>query len=269
MKRILFLLAVASGLSPTLAVQTNDLPPLAELLQRAVARAKVEDANDVQFGRHYHYIRTRLTEFRNDQGELKKREEKRSDEGVALDAKAPPPLPAAMTNPPVVAKSVVKPVGKGAAVSDTHSNVRGKAVAMNDFSGSLLDRFDVTLVGRETNHGRATFIVDFAPKKMKLPEHTLKDKFINKAAGRVWLDAEDAAAVKAEMHLTERVTVLGGLVGAVWKFNYSFDRGRTPEGWWYARQVDWHLEGREVFLNRIVDYHEQKTNVTKVFEAGR
>jgi hypothetical protein len=71
------------------------------------------------------------------------------------------------------------------------------------------------------------------------------------------------------VHLTEQVNVLYGLVGAVWKFEYSFDRARTPEGWWYARQVDWHLEGREVVVNRVVDYHETKTNAVKVFDVAR
>ena len=259
--------ACATGVSA--AAPTNDVPPLAEILQRAIARADAENANDVQFSRHYHYVRTRVTEFRNDVGELKKRDARRSEEGVALDAKMPPPLPAARTNPPARPPAPLKPVGKSASVSDTQSNVRGKAVEMADFSGSFVDRFDFTLVGRATNNGRAMFVVDFQPKKTKLPERTFKDKFINKAAGRAWIDAEDAAVAKTEIRLTERVNVLGGLVGAVWKFNYAFDRTRTPEGWWYARQVDWHLEGREVFLNRLVDYHEQKTNVAKVFDASR
>ena len=262
MKQVLSIFAVVGAvICPTHAAQTSDLPPLDEVLQRAVARADTENANDEQFNRHYRYVRTKLTEFRNGKGELKKHDEKRSNEGVALDAQAPPPLPAAMTPKPVAVKD--------APVSDTHSNVRGKPVAMNDFSHALLERFDFTLVGRETNNNRATLVLDFQPKKKKLPERSFKDKFINKAAGRAWVDEADAAVAKAELRLTERVNVLGGLVGAVWKFDYSFDRERTPEGWWYARRVDWHLEGREVIVNRIVDYHETKTNAVKVFEVAR
>jgi len=30
----------------------------------------------------------------------------------------------------------------------------------------------------------------------------------------------------------QQVNVLGGIVGAVWKFNYGFTRLRTPEGYW-------------------------------------
>ena len=58
--------------------------------------------------------------------------------------------------------------------------------------------------------------------------------------------------------------MLGGLVGAVWEFTYGFTRLRTPEGYWFARSMDWHLEGREVVINRIVDYHERKLNEQKI-----
>ena len=83
------------------------------------------------------------------------------------------------------------------------------------------------------------------------------------------MDEADYAIAKANLHLTQQVNVLGGLVGAVWKFTYSFDRERTPEGFWYARHVDWHLEGREVVFHRIVDYHEQKFGAQKALQAAR
>ena len=59
-----------------------------------------------------------------------------------------------------------------------------------------------------------------------------------------------------------------GLVGAVGKFSYAFERGRTDDGMWFTRKVDWHLEGREVILRRTVDYHEQTTDVRKINSAA-
>ena len=108
-------------------------------------------------------------------------------------------------------------------------------------------------------------MLDFKPAKKDLPERNIKDRFINKAAGRVWVDEADYVIAKAEVYLTEAVNVVGGLVGAVWKFNYSFDRERTSEGLWFTRAVDWHLEGREVILHRAIDYHEGKTGVRKLW----
>jgi hypothetical protein len=67
------------------------------------------------------------------------------------------------------------------------------------------------------------------------------------------------------VHLTEKVNVVGGLVGSIWKFDYGFDRVRTADGLWFTHGVDWHLEGREVIVRRTVDYHEGKSEVRKAW----
>jgi hypothetical protein len=154
---------------------------------------------------------------------------------------------------------------KNEPLSETHSNIRGKALKVKDYSiPNLVKRFQLTLVGREMLNGRPSLVVDFKPASNDLPANSLADKFINKAAGRVWIDEADYAIVQAQIYLTQQVNVLGGLVGAVWKFTYGFTRLRTPEGYWFARRLDWHLEGREVVFNRIVDYHERKLNEQKI-----
>ena len=147
------------------------------------------------------------------------------------------------------------------------ANVRGRAFDRKDFSinDDLLDRFEFDLAGRKTVNGRPMLLLDFKPAKKELPERNIKDRFINKAAGRVWVDEADYVIAKAEVYLTETVNVLGGFVGAVWKFNYSFDRERTSDGLWFTRAVDWHLEGREVILRRAIDYHEGKTSVRRAW----
>jgi hypothetical protein len=151
-------------------------------------------------------------------------------------------------------------------VSETQSNVRGKAFEKSDFplGDDLISRFDFTLVRRELISGRPVLVIDFTPVKKKVPEKSIKEKFLNKAAGRVWVDEVDSVPVKADLHLSAPVSVLGGLVGAVQKFTFSFNRQRTPEGIWFTLDSDWHLEGREVFFRRIIDYHEETTNVLRV-----
>jgi hypothetical protein len=134
---------------------------------------------------------------------------------------------------------------------------------------NLVARFDFTLVGRETTNGRSLLVLDFKPANKKLPVNNFKDKFINRAAGRFWVDEQDYAIARVDLHLTRKVSVFGGVIGSVWKFTYSFERERTAEGYWYAHQVDWHLEGREVIFNRIVDYHEQKFDLHKVPTPAR
>ena len=243
-------------LARPLPAQTNavPLPSLEVVVQRALERADKEDDNDREFNQHYHYEHTRLTEYNNAKGELKSREEKDTEDGVRTNA-----------SPKIAPVATSKPAKKDEPLSETHSNVHGKVLKVKDYSlTNLLSRFQITLVGRDDVNGRPALVVDFQPADKKLPEQNLKDKFINKAAGRIWVDEADYAISKADMHLTQQVNVFGGLAGAVWKFNYSFDRERTPEGLWFARHVDWHLEGREVIFHRIVDYHEQKFGAQKV-----
>ncbi len=229
------------------------LPALDTIIQRAMARAAREDDNDRQFNHLYQYEHTRLTEFRNGKGELKAREEKVTYDGVKTNTApaqpAPPPKPAEPDGP----------------LSESHSKIHGQVLRVKDYSlADLVSRFDFTLVGREMVNGRPALVVDFQPAKKSLPVHSYKDNFINKAAGRLWVDEEDYAIAKADLYLSQRVNVLGGLAGAVWKFTYSFTRDRTPEALWYARHVDWHLEGREVIFNRIVDFHEERIAAKKV-----
>jgi hypothetical protein len=266
MKTAALTLMVLLSLVRLAPAQTNDtslagakpLPTMDFLLQQVVARAvSKEDKNDNLFDMNYQYTRVRTWEYRNSHGDLKSREEKRSVENkplrMAAHAAANPPAP-----PP--------PVVKDEPVSETHSNIRGKALKVKDYSiPNLVKRFQFTMVGREMLNGRPSLVVDFKPATDHVvPVNTFADKFINKAAGRVWIDEEDYAIAQAQLHLTEQVNVLGGIVGAVWKFTYAFTRQRTPEGFWFARSMDWHLEGREVVVNRIVDYHERKLDEQKI-----
>jgi hypothetical protein len=156
-------------------------------------------------------------------------------------------------------------VGKNEPANDARAYTEGKALKVKDYSiPNLVSRFQFTLVGREMLNGRPSLVVDFKPLNDHLPVNQFADNFINKAAGRVWIDEGDYAVAQAQVHLTQPVNVLGGLIGAIWKFTYEFTRVRTPEGYWFARNMDWHLEGREVVVNRIVDYHEQKLNAQKI-----
>jgi hypothetical protein len=265
MKTTFLILAILLSLARLAPAQTNEtnlndakpLPTMDFLLQQVVARAtSKEDKNDDLFNMNYQYLRTRTWEYRNSRGELKSREEKSSQEN------RPQRLAARAANPPVQ-KRTAPP--KNEPLSETHSNIRGKALKVKDYSiPNLVKRFQLTLVGREMLNGRPSLVVDFKPASDDLPEHSLADKFINKAAGRVWIDEADYSIARGQLYLSKQVNILGGLVGAVWKFTYEFTRLRTPEGYWFARSLDWHLEGREVIFNRIVDYHERRLNEQKI-----
>jgi hypothetical protein len=233
------------------------LPSMAAVLQHVRDQAKQEPANDRAFEQRFHYRRTKITEFRNASGRLRKREVKCSENNPArarVAFLAPPDHPGEQAG---------RAANRSSAPVDPESDVRGKAFEQKDFllNQDLLSRFRFVLAGRQMVNGRLALVVDFVPAGPHLPEHNLKDRFINHAAGRVWIDEAEYKLVRADLRLTKAVNVAGGLVGAVRAFHYRLDRQRTREGLWFTRQVDWHLEGREVFLHRIVDYHESTTDV--------
>ena len=246
---------------PLFASNTNTpLPTFSSLLKHVLQRAKDEGENDRTFDERYSYTRTKITEFRNSAGQLKKREVKTDVHVPATEPSAPASKSATPAKPKPDAEEDDEPV------SDTHSNIHGQQYKKSDFllNEDLVNRFVFTIVGREVLNGRPAWVVDFVPANKKLPERNLKERFINKAAGRVWIDAGDYSLVKADLHLTQQVDIGWGLIAAVWKFNYGFERERTADGLWYPREVHWHLEGREVIINRIVDYHETISDVRKV-----
>lgn len=242
MKSIRQTVIVAALLGPLAAAFAVDadaapLPPVETVLERLAEQSQKEEANEREFKQRYHFTRSRATEVRNSKGELSKREVKTQVNKPSLNT------------------------GKTDAAAETQANRRSKPGRKTDFAvdRQFLQRFEFTLIGRETINGRPALILDLVPATKKPPEHDLKDRIINKMAGRVWVDEEEALLVKADFHLTEKVNVVAGLVGAIANFNLSFNRTRTADGLWFTPRLDWHLDGREVFVRRTVDSREEIT----------
>lgn len=256
-----FFVCLASLAGLARAEQAAPLPAVDTVLKRVIEQVEREEENERLFKQTYSFQRSKVTEFKNGSGEVKKTESK-------LKVNDPlKPKPAKVAPKPMTGRNS-RP---DRPVTETQSNVRGKAFEKSDFpiGEDLIARFEFTLVRREVVNGRPAFVIDFEPTKKKVPENGLKEKFLNKAAGRVWVDEADSVPVKADLRLSAPVSVLGGLVGAVQKFTFSFTRQRTPEGIWFTLDSDWHLEGREVFFRRIVDYHEETKEVKCVVPMGR
>jgi hypothetical protein len=269
MKRAWRTISIAIMLAmPHLLVAQSDiaapLPLVETVLRRVVEQSKNEAANEREFKELYAYKRTKVTEYSNSKGKLAKRDEQKS-------VRNPLFIPVA-NRPPRRTEPRSDSMGaeKNGAVAGTDAKAKGKAFERNDFAlnEDLLARFEFTLAGREMVNQRPALILDFKPANRKLPERSVKERFINKAAGRIWVDEADYALVKADLHLTEKVRVVGGLVGSVSNFNYELNRERTADGLWFTREVNWHLEGRELLARRTIDYQEEKSDVRRVRQAG-
>ena len=223
------------------------LPAVEKVIERALARAQKEAENDRAFKATYIFTRSKTNEYRNIRGNLTKRRVKTSVNEPSKRGKE---------DLDVVAVNDSASTNKVS--SDTSLHKRELLANTN-----LLQRFSFELRGREVVGGRPAFIVEFKPSNKKFASSNFKERCLSKVAGRVWLDEEEYAVVKAEARLTEGIGVVGGLVGAVHKFNFKFDRGRTAEGIWYTQLLTWHLEMREMIVERTIDCVETKTDVRK------
>jgi hypothetical protein len=257
--RLLFLgLMVLSSLS--LARSEEPLPKVEDVIKLAVKRADSEAQNDKDFKLKYYFVRSKLTEIRNSDGELKK-----SDSRISTNF--PPKVVAAPEPEPEPKPEVV--VLRSPKDEDFSSSKAGKATARKfdknqfQFNEELVARYDFKLISRETTNGYSLLVVDFAPKKQKLPESGIREKLMNRVAGRIWVDEREHAIKACKLHLLESVSILGGIVGEAQKFEYSFDRERTEDGIWYVADSKWRLEGRQVIVYRKAEYHETRTQVKK------
>ncbi len=238
------------------------LPAVDDIIKNAVKRSEAEAQNDMDFKQKYYFVRSKLTEIRNGEGELKKSDSRISTNAPSKTVTAR--KPEAESDDPLV-KTVRSPKDDQLASSGA-KKVAARKFDKNqfEFNDDLVGRYDFKMICREATNGYSLLVVDFAPKKKKLPESGIKDRVINRVAGRIWVDERDFAIKRCSLHLLESISIIGGLVGEAQQFDYSFDRERTEDGLWYVRDSKWFLEGREVIVHRKAEYHETRTDVRKV-----
>lgn len=248
-----WLLTAAAARADAAADTNAPLPAVDAVLRRVIERVNREPENDKTFLGRYAFIRTKRTDTLDSKGKLQKREEREINH-----------IPPVVVPPRHMEEftGTARPGGPDKNVAEG----RGRALEKRDFqlNEELLRRFEFTLAGREIREGRATLVLDFTPRPGRLPEKSFKDKFINKAAGRVWVDEAEAVLAQVVVRLTSGVSVVGGLVGNVRQCEYRFTRRRTPDGCWFTQTVDWRLEGRLLFSKRVMEYHEEKRDVRRV-----
>lgn len=216
----------ALGQAPAATPETNR-PPAREIVRRAVAAAEREQEREAEFEARYAYTKVTVLEKRDSDGDVKTREEKSQPHAPGLSAKAAP-------------------------------RKKGREVRFNE---DLSARFDYAWVGTETVEGRPAWVIDFTPKRDAAPAKTVRDKFINQCAGRLWIDQQEDVPRKVSLRLTGEVTKWGGVIGNLRRFSAVIEKSRVPEGYWYSRLTEWHLEGRQVLVSRSVEYREERREV--------
>jgi hypothetical protein len=128
------------------------------------------------------------------------------------------------------------------------------------FDRDLLQRFDFTVQKREMLNGRSTFLLTFVPKTPAWPVRRLQDRLLNRAAGSLWIDEQEAELVKADLYLSEPVSF--GILGAADVIRFSFERSYVSGAGWLTHWIETNFKGRKfvipIQVRRRVDCSDYK-----------
>lgn len=241
--RLACLVGCVATLVANRPVIASAAPNLEPILLHVLENAARDQEAEALFKARYAYVRTKVTETRDGDGDLKKHTVERIE------------------NRPGVSPKTDEAADGEEDAPDPKAEKRGYERRDFEVKPELLKRFRFTFAGVEALNGRAVWVIDFVPASDDLPAHSLKDRFINKTAGRLWIDQAEIVLAKATFHLTEPVSVVGGLVGAVKQCEVETQRQRTPDGLWVPRLLTWRLEGRRLFWTKIMDRRDEVTEV--------
>ncbi len=137
------------------------------------------------------------------------------------------------------------------------------------FTDEMLARYRFTVTGPELVRGRPAWVVEFAPRSKDLPVKQIADRVANKAAGKVWVDAEDWEVARLKVWLTEELTFIGGVAGVLRKFELLLDRTRIEPNAWLPTAIDFEMAGREFLVNKRVHYREEAKDFKRAAPVPR
>lgn len=95
----------------------------------------------------------------------------------------------------------------------------------------LVDRFAFKVEGRERLQGRSVLTLSFRPKGNRGAEKTVEDKVLNRLAGTLWVDEQEAEVSQLKVGLTEDLSLgLFGMIGSLKQFDLQIERERLGDG---------------------------------------
>ena len=128
----------------------------------------------------------------------------------------------------------------------------------------LFERFTFATTGREQVNGRDAWVLAFEPRSADLPVKKTADRITNKVAGRVWIDAADHEIARAEIRLTGRVEIVGGIIASLKRFDLLLEQRRLDGGAWVNTLTEANIEARQLVMNKRVRFAEKSGDFKKV-----
>jgi hypothetical protein len=240
------LVAVYLLLPASLPAQSpGEPPPAGEIVKKVIARARRAEADNP--AARYTYRQVSLTEELDTNGGVRERQE-RIFQVVPVEGEPYPRL-ARIDGRPLSEKEKREELKRERKFRRERSDRRRKKETDPErvrVDEELFNRFRFQVLGRERVNGRTAYLLSFEPKSHNLPVRRRMDRFINKFAGKLWVDEQDYEVSRVEGHLTEPVTIGWTILGNLQEMNFVFERTRFEEAWLPARLTAY-LNGRKFF----------------------
>lgn len=110
----------------------------------------------------------------------------------------------------------------------------------------VLGRYLFTVDGRETVEGWPCFKVSFKPGGREAKSDKLFERVLDRLTGVFWIDANDYQLAKADIQLSEHVSLWGGVLGGLEHLRLQIQRVRDGHGVWRDQAVEARFVGRAV-----------------------
>jgi hypothetical protein len=238
---VIFLLLFALGPATAEALTAD------EIMRKTVAKA--DSASNANPRVNYLYNKTSITEKLDAKGQVAERREKliriKSGKGSVVQIK--------VNGKPLPGDDLAREQAEVQAEDQRMGDSR--VARRNDnwerlLTTELISRYKFTLVRQEPFNGRMAYMLTFKPATGELPVREISDRFINNLCGTIWVDTEDFEIARADLWLRSEVTLWGGILGALRKFDYKVERIRLDDGVWFNRHARGEFAGRK-FVDRV------------------
>ena len=137
------------------------------------------------------------------------------------------------------------------------SNSNKRSDYLNLLTPELVGKFVYTFVQRTNINGRTAFELAFRPRAVSKPAKDFRDRLLNNAVGKLWVDSEEFELVKAQINIDSEVPVGSGIFGALKKAAFTLERVRLETGVWFERTFRTDYEARKFAeVKRVVTLGE-------------
>jgi hypothetical protein len=262
-------LAGNAGAGEAVDSRPGDLPAPETLLSNVVARAATVSTQG--FRTQFTYTKLRATEELDSKGKVTEKQEKIT-ELVPVNGRLLSKL-VSENGKPATAKQrkAEEELDRRVRAEPAPEPKAGKPAPnpKREFAVTpeLFDRFTFTTEGREKVNGRDAWVLAFAPRSADMPVKKFADRIVNKVAGKVWIDVEESELARAEVKLTGRVELVGGVIATMKRFDLVFEQTRFDGGAWFNTLTEANVEGRQLVVNKRVHYIEKASDFKRVAPA--